>query len=133
MRSERDKAIKDARKRAKAKNKWRSELMVWIGVSLLLLFINGMSGSYPWWLWASVPWGATLLMRRLVMWSTSRDEKVEAKEIKKALKRRGLAEEYADDFYDDEEMDDELELDDMPEQKAEVLRPKRRWDENDLV
>lgn len=67
------------------------------------------------------------------MWSRSRDEKVEAKEIKKALKRRGLAEEYADDLYDDEEIDDELELEDMPDPKPEVLRPKRRWDESDLV
>lgn len=133
MSSERNKAIKNARRRAKAKNKWRSEFMVWIGVSLLLIFINASTNGEMWWQWASIPWGATLFIRRLLMWSASRDEKVEAKEIKKALKRRGLVEEYADDLYEDEEIDDELELDDMPEQKPEVLRPKRRWDESDLV
>ena len=80
-----------------------------------------------------MPWGATLLIRKLVMWSRGRDEKVEEKEIKKELKRRGLAEDYADDIYDEDEIDEGLELEDMPESKPEVLRPKRRWDESDLV
>lgn len=126
-------SIKKAKKRAAVKNQWRKEAVVWLSVSTLLIMINAFSGGQPWFQWAVIPWAIVLMMRRLLMWSAGRDAKVEAREIKRELKRRGLADDYGQDYYEDEEDIEDLELDEIPPNESEVVRPSRRWDDRDFV
>ena len=119
-----DRAYKAAKKRVKAKRKFYSSLTSYVGVSLLLIFINVFTApEYLWCLWAIVPWGITLVMQGAKIMINKRTDEWEQKELRKELRSMGK---NPEDYFDDH-----LELRDLEEEEIEISRKGYR--NSDLV
>ena len=119
-----DRAYKEAKKRVKTKKKFYNSLISYVGVSILLIFINVFtSPGYLWFLWAIVPWGITLLIQGFKIAFSNRSSEWEEKAIRKELRSMGKD---PDDYYDDY-----LELRDLEEPEIEIQR--KGYKNSDLV
>ena len=119
-----DRAYKEAKKRVKAKRKFYNNLISYVGVSILLIFINVFtSPGYLWFLWAIVPWGISLLIQGFKIALAGRTTDWEQKEIRRELRSMGKD---PDDY-----IDDYLELRELEEPEIEVRR--KGYKNSDLV
>lgn len=116
----------EARKRVKKKKSYYNELISYVFVSILLIFINVFtSPAYLWFLWAIVPWGLVLLMRGVTLAFDEKRRGWERKEMRKEISAMGG---NPDDYIQDEK----LELKDLKE-NPEPLMNDRGYRDSDLV
>lgn len=119
-----DKAYKEAKRRVKVKKDFYRELSTFVGVSILLIFINVFSSPfYLWCLWAIVPWGITLFIKGIKIASFSKSDAWEKNEIRKELIAMGKD---PDDYFDDH-----LELKELEQEKVEP--GNKTYKNSDLV
>ena len=119
-----DRAYKEAKRRVKVKKEFFKELTTFVGVSILLIFINVFTSPfYLWSLWAIIPWGITLCIKGIKIASFSKSDQWEKNEIRKELIAMGK---NPDDYFDDY-----LELKDVEIEKVE--QGNRSYKNSDLV
>lgn len=120
-----DPALRKAKKRVKVKKEFFKELVVYVSMSLLLLFINLFTNAfYMWSLWAIIPWGITLVVKGINIAASRRSKIWEENEIRKELIAMGKdPEDY---------LDDHLELKEL--EKEEMIHQRRKgYKDSDLV
>lgn len=119
-----DRAYKEAKKRVKVKKDFYKELSSFVGVSIMLIFINVFSSPYYLWcLWAIVPWGISMFIKGVKIATTSNSSKWEENEIRKELIAMGK---NPDDYFDEH-----LELKELEMEKSEL--PSKGYKNSDLV
>ena len=119
-----DKAYREAKRRVKVKKDFYKELSTFVGVSILLIFINVFSSPYYLWcLWAIVPWGITLFMKGVRIMSSNTSSKWEENEIRKELIAMGKD---PDDYFDEH-----LELKEIEFEQVDVK--SKGYNKSDLV
>lgn len=119
-----DQTYKEAKRRVQVKKDFYKELTSFVGVSVLLVFINVFSSPYYLWcLWAIVPWGITLALKGVKIMSSNNSSKWEENEIRRELIAMGK---NPDDY-----LDDNLELKEID--MEEIESASKGYRKSDLV
>ncbi len=124
-------AYRKARKRVKEKKDFYSHLISFAVMSVFFVALNLLTSPWSlWFYWPILGWGIGILFHYFDVFGVpgvgSLDKDWEERAIQEELRKMKNG-------MDDYPEDDFLDLNDVPQQKEEQTRPRKDWDESDLV